>query len=67
LSTTIGIGSLLVPLPINIPPLDAYYVTGFTLSQQLLSSLGVGTFTIEVRNNFNISFTTLIVTDTITE
>jgi len=63
LSTTIGIGSLLIPLPINIPPLDAYYVTGFELSQQLLSSLGIGTFTIEARNNFNISFATLTITE----
>jgi len=49
-----------IPIPMEVP-LEGSFVTGFILSYELLTRLGQGEFTIEVRNNFNISFTTLTI------
>lgn len=59
-------GKIVIPAEIAdmipvIPALDAFYVEGFTLSQQLIQTLGTGTFLIEVRNNYNIAFTTIAI------
>lgn|GEM_PF-1841668 len=51
-----------IPIPMEVPS-EAYYLIGFTISPTLLNRLGVGSFTIEVRNNFNIAFATLTIVD----
>ncbi|MCL2847331.1 MAG: hypothetical protein FWE13_01085 [Firmicutes bacterium] len=61
---TIPIINTPISFPIPIPmPVDAFYVSGFTLSQALLAELGLGEFTIEVRNNYNIALTSLTIID----
>jgi len=64
LSAEVNIGFLPVPIlvPVPMPAIDAFYVTGFDISREFLELLGNGEFTIEVISNFNISYTTLVVT-----
>jgi len=53
------------PLPLPMPmEVGGEYVSGFDLSLEMLESLGTGTFTIEILNNFNIATTTITIIDT---
>jgi len=50
-----------IVLPLEIPSLNGIYITGFTICDEFLLALGSGVFSIEVRNDFNVAHTTLVI------
>jgi len=54
------LGETVVPIPFPMDP-SGVYTSGIYLSGDVLANLGAGTFTIEIRNNHNIAFTTLTI------